>query len=122
MVWTWDNIRLFFMSHVQLRNRIAILEEENAELRRQLNLPASTTEGKQCPICLEDLNTGWLARTPCWHIYHIQCALQFMKYRRECPVCRERLEGCSKIFVRDDRDNRDNRDNNGPSTNCLRNI
>jgi hypothetical protein len=92
MVFTWKNIRLFFMSNAELQRK-------NAELRREINLPTSTTEGKQCPICLEDLNTGWLARTPCWHIYHIDCALYFMKHQRQCPLCREPLKSCSKIFV-----------------------
>ena len=84
----------------QLREENRQLREENRQLREQLNLPLSTIQGKECPICLGKLEPGWLARTPCWHIYHINCACQFMRYRLECPVCRQQLTTCSKIRVR----------------------
>jgi hypothetical protein len=96
----WKTIRLFFTNKANLVARINFLEARVNSLEEERNLPSSTTEGKRCAVCLEDLNTGWLARTPCWHIYHIPCALSFMRYRRQCPVCRDSLESCSKIFVR----------------------
>ena len=82
----------------QLELKIARLELTNAQLRAELHLPSTFAQGA-CSICLEDLKPGWLARTPCWHIYHIDCALQIMKYYNRCPICRKNIQCCSKIFV-----------------------
>jgi len=66
-----------------------------------------------CAICMQDLEVsvagpdgaleggiagagGLLARrgymvTPCRHIFHSQCLEGWMKYRLQCPICREEL-------------------------------
>lgn len=82
-------------------------------------LSAKPTEGREkgrrmfdCAICMQDLEVqvigpggaaesglnagGMLARraymvTPCRHIFHSACLEGWMKYRLQCPICRETL-------------------------------
>ncbi|PQE15709.1 Zinc finger RING FYVE PHD-type protein [Rutstroemia sp. NJR-2017a BBW] len=75
-------------------------------------VPGSHTRSVDCAICMQVLEvpivpaddgvtgvtgvTGVLARraymvTPCRHIFHTQCLEGWMKFRLQCPICRETL-------------------------------
>ncbi|PQE18108.1 ring finger ubiquitin ligase protein [Rutstroemia sp. NJR-2017a BVV2] len=79
-------------------------------------MPGSHTRSVDCAICMQILEvsivpaaggaddgmvgvtgvTGVLARraymvTPCRHIFHTQCLEGWMKFRLQCPICRETL-------------------------------
>ncbi|KAF2486360.1 hypothetical protein BDY17DRAFT_291346 [Neohortaea acidophila] len=94
-----------------------IAEREGGSLSRRASLAAkeSRERGKRvydCAICMQELEvpviesgsssesmsgpTGLLARrmymvTPCRHIFHSGCLEGWMKYRLQCPICRETL-------------------------------
>lgn len=82
--------------------------------RRASTAKESKEKGKRifdCAICMQDLEvpvveagapndaglaSGLLARrtymvTPCRHIFHSACLEGWMKYRLQCPICRETL-------------------------------
>jgi hypothetical protein len=82
--------------------------------RRGSTMIAEKEKGKRvfdCAICMQDLEVpvveagaakdaslggGLLARrtymvTPCRHIFHTPCLEGWMKYRLQCPICREGL-------------------------------
>ncbi|KAK6458350.1 uncharacterized protein RJT20DRAFT_31048 [Scheffersomyces xylosifermentans] len=61
-----------------------------------------------CPICMSDISLPILTKegddskrkkinnrlymiTPCHHIFHSECLEDWMKYKLQCPVCRESL-------------------------------
>ncbi|KAG2731236.1 hypothetical protein G9P44_005652 [Scheffersomyces stipitis] len=61
-----------------------------------------------CPICMTDISLPILTKdgdesrrrkinnklymiTPCYHIFHSECLESWMKYKLQCPVCRESL-------------------------------
>ena len=93
------------------------LQERRASLstrRGSLGKEAKPGKGKRvfdCAICFQDLEVpvveaggqgdgsmgaGLLARrnymvTPCRHIFHSACLEGWMKYRLQCPICREEL-------------------------------
>ena len=75
------------------------LNEKFNRIEKSLNLNPLEVKGKCCVVCLENLNAGWLARTPCMHIFHTECAVAFMRSKLECPICRSSLTHCRKIRV-----------------------
>lgn len=55
---------------------------------------AGEIEGKECPICQEDLRTeGNARRMPCGHIYHQDCLSRWLQLHNSCPVCRAPISG-----------------------------
>ena len=66
-----------------------------------------------CAICLSDLSTNFLYRTPCdnGHEFHATCLVQHFQHGRvECPLCRVRpatwvedmKQFCTAFFIRAD--------------------
>jgi hypothetical protein len=49
---------------------------------------------EECVICRTGVDTEDLASvmvTPCNHVFHERCLLQWMVYKMECPICRRAL-------------------------------
>ena len=50
----------------------------------------------QCMICLlhfkEDDDVQYL---PCQHLFHHDCINEWVKYKSECPTCRNEIETCT---------------------------
>ncbi|KAB2603835.1 E3 ubiquitin-protein ligase RNF181-like [Pyrus ussuriensis x Pyrus communis] len=58
--------------------------------------------GKQCAICLEEMQCGSEAiRTPCSHEYHESCIVKWLKMSLLCPLCRFEMSANphDKLFV-----------------------
>ncbi|XP_022760927.1 E3 ubiquitin-protein ligase SDIR1-like [Durio zibethinus] len=48
--------------------------------------------GKDCPICLEELVVGCEAAcTPCSHVFHELCLVNWLNKKKRCPCCRFKL-------------------------------
>lgn len=45
-------------------------------------------ELRTCCVCLEDVCAGQPVRTlPCLHTFHAQCAEEWLKKKKTCPLC-----------------------------------
>ena len=45
-------------------------------------------------MCLEDVNVGDKVRTlPCLHTFHADCAEEWLKKKKVCPLCQFSIDG-----------------------------
>ena len=45
-----------------------------------------------CIFCLNDIEKNEeVLLFPCEHIFHTNCTLEWLKFKKECPLCRLRL-------------------------------
>jgi len=61
----------------------------------------------QCSTCLERMSPEEdLGSTPCGHVFHMVCVLQWFENKKNCPQCRTpvRNGGLRKIFLADTED------------------
>ena len=56
-----------------------------------------TEDAKKCVLCLE--NRTDLTSTFCGHLFCWNCILELLRYKSECPMCRETLTSSSVIFL-----------------------
>eukprot|EP01132_Coremiostelium_polycephalum_P008044 gene8044-9892_t len=54
------------------------------------------SEEQGCVICMNDVEAnsstyGEIMTTPCNHLFHSKCLLQWMEFKMECPTCRQAL-------------------------------
>ena len=62
----------------------------------------------QCSTCLMSLNSGsHLTSTPCGHIFHHACVIQWFGNKKNCPQCRHIIneDGLRRIYLTDNEDN-----------------
>jgi peroxin-10 len=52
---------------------------------------------KKCVLCLETRTD--LSATHCGHLYCWNCILELLRFKNECPMCREDLSSSSVIFL-----------------------
>ena len=43
-----------------------------------------------CCICMEELGKNYVT-LPCDHSYHTQCAINLLKYHKNCSLCRKKI-------------------------------
>lgn len=49
--------------------------------------------GKECPICMGELNVGDPVRfLPCLHCYHVECIDDWLQRSLTCPSCLEPVD------------------------------
>lgn len=51
----------------------------------------TTTIKEICPICCDDKSQDKYVETYCKHIFHKKCLDKWLKFRRNCPICRRDL-------------------------------
>lgn len=67
-------------------------------ITRRFNSEQRKVEGsKKCVLCLE--NRTDLTSTHCGHLFCWSCILELLRYKPECPMCREPLQSSSVIFL-----------------------
>lgn len=55
----------------------------------KFSLPRVSENWTQCPICLDDFETGNEVRTlPCTHTFHVACIDAWLRLNVKCPHCR----------------------------------
>ena len=56
-----------------------------------------TTGERECIICLDTYEPGdticWAKTTKCDHIFHCECAKEWLKNHEDCPLCRTQILG-----------------------------
>jgi peroxin-10 len=57
----------------------------------------SVKSAKKCVLCLE--NRTNLTSTSCGHLFCWHCILELLRYKNDCPMCRETLTSSSVIFL-----------------------
>lgn len=66
--------------------------------KNMYRIQRSTSEStKKCVLCLE--NRKNLTATNCGHLFCWSCILELLKFKNECPMCREPLQSSSVIFL-----------------------
>jgi len=49
-----------------------------------------------CTVCLEEVTKGQRVRTlPCLHTFHAECAEEWLKKKKLCPLCQFAIDGDS---------------------------
>ena len=57
-----------------------------------VQITAKPSEERGCVICQEQYKVGdKVIRLPCGHIFHEECALQWLQKHNTCPYCRKEL-------------------------------
>lgn len=78
-----------------------VIEEEiETNLKAKKNLPTSRSvevDVKRCVLCLEDRKH--LSSTLCGHLFCWFCILEQLRFKNECPICREHLKQTHVIFL-----------------------
>jgi hypothetical protein len=49
----------------------------------------ATSKDDTCPICLNDIKIG--LSTPCGHHFHDKCIVEWLQYKKNCPLCRTKI-------------------------------
>ena len=80
------------------------LEESNDHLKRTdeiIDFPIINYENfedksnydTKCTICLDEFeNESNISLTECRHIFHTDCIKEWVRYKKECPVCRNEIK------------------------------
>lgn len=79
------------------RMRVAASESERraAEAERR----AAGAQAAECPVCMEDIEAGGeRVFHPCGHVVCASCAAIFTRPGEVCPLCREPIDGASRVF------------------------
>ena len=45
----------------------------------------------QCTICLDDIAPEQKIKLKCHHTFHEKCIFNWLKKKRECPLCRQKI-------------------------------
>jgi len=65
--------------------------------RERFRAEPASENTKKCVLCLE--NRTDLTSTHCGHLFCWTCILELLRFKGECPMCREPLESSSVIFL-----------------------
>jgi len=54
---------------------------------------------KKCTICLGDYKLGdKISYLPCFHLYHSKCIKKWLKYSKNCPLCKKEVNFENEIL------------------------
>jgi hypothetical protein len=48
-------------------------------------------DNTECSICLDNLQSKKVVKTPCNHVFHYDCIIEWMGVQMTCPICRESI-------------------------------
>jgi hypothetical protein len=67
---------------------------KNGEIYDETNkIIINTVNQDSCVICLDDYNNNdTLILLKCNHYFHEICGKDWLRVKRECPICREKIE------------------------------
>jgi len=69
-----------------------------------------------CPICLEDyFDNEELVELPCKHIFHIDCAEEWLSKEDSCPMCKQSVQELLASPIEHEDSKADEKDNNNLS-------
>ena len=61
-----------------------------------------------CTICISDYSKGDMVHElPCKHVFHAQCIEEWIKYKPECPLCKNAVPVTQ--FISDEKNNNSNK-------------
>lgn len=66
-------------------------------IRKTIRDQPKVESNKKCVLCLE--NRTDLTSTHCGHLFCWTCIIELLKFKSECPMCREPLSSSSVIFL-----------------------
>lgn len=95
-------LQVIFSLLLKLKERHDEKILQKAETLRESNKPMrlrsiSKEDVKKCILCLE--NRIDLTSTVCGHVFCWKCICDWLKYKNDCPVCREPATQSSVIFL-----------------------
>jgi hypothetical protein len=64
---------------------------DDSELGEALETVEAPSDGRDCPICLQDDDTAAWKETPCGHRFHGRCVERWLQAKGSCPMCRSQL-------------------------------
>lgn len=79
------------ISQALIRHRNLETQHSFQNLERFIIEGGPEYESKMCSICLGDLSIGIKAirlPTPCSHVFHQDCIIQWLNKSNTCPLCR----------------------------------
>jgi hypothetical protein len=77
--------------HVQISNQIETSVQNTLTTYEFDNLKTANSNKYNCPICLENKNTGKIL--PCKHIFCDKCIKSWLTEKSNtCPLCRKNVE------------------------------
>ncbi|OMO69225.1 Zinc finger, RING-type [Corchorus olitorius] len=71
------------------RTRYGMVPATESSIKRMLKNVINVEQGKDCMVCLEQLEVGsCVSQMPCSHDFHADCIQTWLKQSHYCPICR----------------------------------
>lgn len=96
-------LQVLFSLYGKLKEKLAeskLKSEQTSKVgitRTMFKAQPKAESSKKCVLCLE--NRTELTSTNCGHLFCWNCILELLRFKGECPMCREPLESSSVIFL-----------------------
>lgn len=66
--------------------------ELDSNIHKEIDV-SEETKGENCVICSSDFEIEEkLIKLTCNHLFHSKCISEWVKYKSECPICRNKVE------------------------------
>lgn len=91
-------LQVIFSLLLKVKERQCDLNETSSTSVNILTRQPAIEGAKKCILCLE--NRTNLSLTTCGHLFCWYCIHDWLKYKGDCPVCREPLTQSSVIFLK----------------------